>query len=315
MDISTYRARIGLFVGALKCRPPPWKPSVLCLSSKATLVTMFTVLLILAGDVEINPGPPKYNSEHHFRFQPPTPTNYSNQSYYEGNLRGYRPESDDRYMDTMEASQGPPSQGTDILLEIRAELRSMRCEVRDLRGEMGARFDKLECATAKLATENENLKADVQRLSGQVNFMENERRKRCLVLHGVTSDPKKSPYDSLQRFLTADLNLQEKDIRIDGVRRLSRSNGTQTPLLVSCASWYDKNLLWDTVKNSGLENVSVKPDLPKEVRETRKKLAKFYDQNKAAGKTVKVTWDKLIVDDKTFRYDSKNDSLIEMTFR
>ena len=91
----------------------------------------------------------------------------------------------------------------------------------------------------------------------------------------------------------------------------SEKAGVKKPV-VTFISKSNKFTFMDRLKSSNETDINVKQDLPPDVRETRRKLSRFYEYAIKQGKTAKVVWDKLIVNGVAYQYDQDSNSPIEI---
>ena len=103
---------------------------------------------------------------------------------------------------------------------------------------------------------------------------------------------------AFKSFLTDTLgvNNDAEMVHIDSAKRIKNTKGNSKPVIVTFVTTSDRNRIMDKMREIKPQNIYAKSDLPKDVRETRRKLAKFYESAVNQKRKLRVVWDKLEVD-------------------
>ena len=349
MDIDVYRARIGLF--HLCTQKPrsvePVRRISLSLTSSVGIVLIF--LLMCAGDIERNPGPPINTLDGYFRttepvMNPSQRADYSSQgaqaSYnypapYGNNADQQflfaRPISITRDPNTNpqvytthhhhHGAQTDPYQNvpnTDAnTATILGAINQLEGRLSNRLGNMERKFDTQLQAMSEdmqaLKKENEQLKKQVEDLSSATKHQEDKDRKKNLIFYGIPGSHGESNQEcetKIRQSITQDIKLDGSKMLISEVRRMKSNKGASPkPVLVKLVNTNDRWNILDKSKNIDSDTIKVKADLPPEIRHTRKRLAPYFQQALNEGKNVSVKWDKLVVDGITYAYDPHKNSL------
>lgn len=303
MEIAIYRARIGLFYGAL--RIPCSRAALRNLSFKRMPLTsglIIVLLLLLSGNVELNPGPansPPRNSEHR---------NSQYHSKDESDMETHESSSPEfKFTDPIMTDSG--AIGT-VLLELRALSRKVdkfQDNIESWKNSIDKKVTDIKETQQTLVAENSELRKSVNSLQGQVNELENSSRANNLLFSGVVVDANRSPIDALRNFMTEELELPDAhSIRINGAFRLKDGR-----IIGKFAFWPDRSRIFETAKARAAGRPwRVKADICRAWQLARKKLAPFYSKLVAEGYEVSVKKDFILVDGKRFNYDPAKNEII-----
>lgn len=308
MDIAMYRARIGTFYASLKSRSVPWRPQVLKLSAQCSLLAVFGLMLLLCGDIEANPGPPKVDQ---FYFRNPMaasttdPTPNMNADMSDSTTLDY----------TSVDNQGQPSMADKIdmvlagISEVNRRFDKMEDNIEKWKQIVTKKVCELEVKQQKLHENSTKLQDTVERLQSKVNELENDKRANNLIFSGVTLENNVSIVDSVKSFITNELEIPNVErLEIDYAFNLKDRR-----IVAKFRTPADRKLILDTARSKYSDNPEwkIKPDICKAWQEARKKFAPMYEKAKGEGKNVMVKKDFMIINNKRYVYDTNTDSVIE----
>ncbi|XP_077522714.1 uncharacterized protein LOC144133474 [Amblyomma americanum] len=264
---------------------------LLCIASSFCLHAHFaSLLLILSGDIELNPGPTENNA-------PPTLESIS-----QAILR-------------IESSQNT------ILSEL-ALIRSTQTTIEDSARRLSSRVEVLEKivennpendAASKATPDMTKHSSDVKLLTTKYDDAENRLRRSNLLFFGITDDLGETWAQSEERvvsFCSDKLDISIENHQIERAHRLGRFEvGKNRPIIVELTHFKDKSgilLAGPKLKDTSF---SIREDYSAKVRVARKKLFTYGQQNNAS---FKIRFDKLLIGKKVFTYNADTDSVVEL---
>ncbi|CAN7944652.1 unnamed protein product, partial [Ixodes pacificus] len=301
VDLSVYRARIGCFSYSLShgsSRRYLFVPRALAFVPRAHVLLLALCLcnvLILAGDVELNPGP--------------------------GDL--------DKLQSTLEKVVQSTEQ---YQRENATKLSSIADGVKDLTERVTHLEKRLEDLArvqndvvgvqAKIATlENEvkAISATCNHLSSvptSVDALDNRQRRNNLIFKGLPEEDKESWNRSEQivkNFIQTHLGIEAGEI--ERAHRLGGRRGDYPrPIIVNFRSFKKKQeILENASKLKQLENLRVwiDEDFSPNIRHARKMLWKYGKPLRSSQTRVRLVFDKLFVGDRMFFYNAEPGDVIE----
>lgn len=166
------------------------------------------------------------------------------------------------------------------------EIKEMRREQNDLRTEI-----------RELKEENKGMKVKIEQLETRIHMLEQAPRKNNVVMKGM--NPKIKTNIEVTRWLKAKLAL---DIKVKETVILAE--GSPKPLLlVKCESWADKKAVMMAKKQLKGTDVYIDDDLSPEDRKIQSYLRRIKKEKVAEGKTVKLGYNKIIIDNEKWIVD------------
>lgn len=200
----------------------------------------------------------------------------------------------------------------DIIDAIRALTASMNTQFDKLEESINDRFEQVAIGMNSLAAENNKLREQLSDVERRLDRLESTHRRKNVILNGLTgiNNEAKTDTEKLVRNFVRE-RLKSKTIDVDTAQRLN-SKRVVKPIKICFSRMSDRNEFFDKVRELGDKDIMVKPDLPNEVRETRRKLSRFYSDAKSKNQKVKVRYDRIIIDGVTYNYDASSDSLVKM---
>lgn len=253
------------------------------------------LLLVLAGDVELNPGPDGNSN--------PQPSLESI---------------------AMAISRIECSQNT-VLSEL-ALIRAAQSKVEDSISSLSSRVDALEkiaetnqlsCTSSVAGPDMAKLSSDIKLLSNKCDDAENRLRRTIyiynLLFFGITDKQDETWSQSESRitsFCSQELDITINSHDIERAHRLGRYQpGKNRPIIVSFMRFKDKGQILSASSKLKNSPFSVREDYSARVRLARKKLFSYGKQSTAF---FKIRFDKLIMNNKQFVYNAGTDSVVEL---
>jgi hypothetical protein len=307
VDICLWRCRIGTFVTKAS-RAHSKIPAIVVPGTWPSLfirATLLGMLLILAGDVELNPGP-----------NPPITRTGARgggqaQSLLSGYMRTTRSSQSnsphveernaDRHFDYNEETGRQSDAFTQILERI---------------SDLGNRFDrveqKLDREVRELRVENERLSIEVIDLRQQQDRLESQSRRSNLLFHGIEPGDKtwEETETKVRDFMATSLNLDRDSVanKIE-IERAHRLPGVRNPrpIIVKFLRFKDKDMVIKTARST-LKGTDfyVSEDFIKPVRDTRKLLQPFLHEAKSKQQRASLRYDKLLIEGVLYEYDERS---------
>ena len=235
-----------------------------------------------AGDIELNPGPPKINTRQTTLTSSPlsrTPSNYE----------------------------------TDIVEAV----KNMTHRFDKLEERINRRLESFEIMLNKLAVDSSRNTDNIQKLEKQVNEMSNrilemeeqqkknvihvdkiegQSRRKNLIFHCVTESEKETweqTEDKVQRIIKEKLKIE--GVSFERVHRLDTKIRPR-PVIAKFTSFKQRSNVLQERKNLRGTDIFVNEDFTHRVREIRRNLQSFVKTFKEAGRRVNIVYDHLIVD-------------------
>ncbi|XP_064455055.1 uncharacterized protein LOC135366310 [Ornithodoros turicata] len=258
--------------------------------------------LLLSGDVEQNPGPPKSDTQ-------AKQLDTILQVLQELNSRS-------AVLETRSASLEKGQ--TDLLVAV----KSVQDTQNDIIEKISNISTRLEIVESK-ASEVDTLKSEIKRLRAENELIrasltdqEDRSRRNNLIFHGITDVDGERWEESEKKVLGAIDDMFGLKIGSDTIERAHRigsyRNSGNRPIIVKFTSFKTRDLILQTKPKSSVNAVSVAPDFSLSTRIARKKLIEY---GKALDTPFKVRYNKLYVKDKCFVYDPPTDSVREFQTR
>lgn len=281
VKIATIKLHNGVFAGGLR------------------LAVAICLLLILAGDVEENPGPAR-------------------------GKRGvvdttFRPERTTRQTTLFGATGGLEPNEPHTLTQI----ESLHKEVMDLK-ELVEKFVE---TVERLEQENAELQERYDR-------MENQSRRDNLVFYGIPESDRETWEESEKKirehaaeYFGVERAKSDEELPIERAHRVGkRSHGRARPVVVRFTRWKDKEEILHKARQKTREwrerssedevnnRIRVSEDFSARVREIRRKLVNYMQTLRQTQPNTRMSlrFDKLFVDGKMLTYDTESESVIEI---
>lgn len=321
VDIQMWRFRIGNFVQPRKCRSALNK---LYVSGKAVfglvrMTLVFSLLLMLCGDVESNPGPPKQ-----VRQSDRVATRQSTISF-----------SADRRA-SVEPMRGPvgslfPERTHDrsqselftFLTQMKEDLSTQnKCVMNEVKSintkidDLTERVKNLKTENEKLKKSNNSLKTQLSLVATKLDYLEGQSRRNNLRfngLHGKSDENWDVTEEKVRSFIKNDMEMPEyESVEIERAHRLKSRDRNKCTIIVKFTKFKDRqNILRRAGEVFDSKSAfSVQADYTQRVKKHRRELGKKMIAARDAGQEARVTFDKLIIGNKLYRYDDETESVI-----
>ena len=187
-------------------------------------------------------------------------------------------------------------------------LQTLTEEIRELRKEQREYIEEMKDIKKEneiLKQENSELRRKTDQLEERVSKIERERRRNNVVIHGLKSEDQEE--DNLKVVIENFLKMKLK-VDVKTKRVISLGNG----YLVELNSTEDKGKI---MKNkSKLRDVTeakifINDDMSKPERDIQAKIRTKANEERAKGKTVKIGFQKMIVDGEVWKWNSVDNAM------
>lgn len=303
VDLETYRARIGSFGRKSLCSPEGRSQAdVACLLSRvcprgSLVVVLFCLaqLLVCCGDVETNPGPDKLDM-------------------------------------IISALKDAATSRDAFQKEISSKVRDISSGIIDLK----KRLSKVEEGLVALSKNGDTIttvggsvdeiKTDMSALSrwqdsqagllDVVDDMNNRMRRKNLIFKGLPEEEKENPGASeskITNFCKERLGLDITDI--ERAHRVGApKEGYDRPLIVKFLNYKTKcEVLGNAFKLKQLKDqkIWIEEDFSPRIQFVRKQLRDFARANRQPNDKMKISFDKLLLKNRRYRYDQATAQVVE----
>lgn len=232
----------------------------------------------------------------------------------------------------------PNSDMKTLLLDIRKDVKQINHKFDSMKKSV----KELKQSNKQLQRQNENLTKVVSELKEQVSQLEIDSRKNAeaneklesqsrrsnLILYGIAGDKRESWEESEEKFrgyLAESLKIDQSKIQTERVHRLN-TKSSPAPIIAKFSFFKDREKVLKAYKEKrkaeresqndeegSLNNteqpvntVRVGEDFPARVRNVRKKLLPFLRKCISERKNAYLKYDKLVIDNNIYEYDSEN---------
>lgn len=256
----------------------------------------FNNLILLCGDVERNPGPPKPDPRQ-------TRLTSRGENDRRGSSLGRQENSGDlTLIDIMNKLTIMESQNESRFTVLRDEVKEMKdsyCklneEVTNLRQEVA----HLQKENVDLRFENSSMKSGLEDMARKTDDLESRSKRNNLVFYGLEKGESESASEceeKVQAVLEEKLGLT--NVPFDRVHRTSTD--PKAPMVARCTFYKDRLSVLKAKKNLAGSTISISEDFTRRVREVRKKLVPYLKAAKRSGKKVSMVYDHLIIDGRKY---------------
>ena len=316
-------------------------------SSLALRIVLFA-LLVIYGDIESNPGPPKLDKYGRGGAKVPVPPTGRVLRSQPSGL--YEPEQsqpqvsawltsrhsrDNNQQDVFSATHHRTEYD---LNEVVNKIELLEKKVDDL----ASQNELLKQQNQMLAKESEDLSTQLVALEGRlviaegkVEKQEAQSRQDNLIFYNVPQENKETWETSetkVRKFINDELEMNEKEIMMERAHHLpSRRKVGRQPIIVKFSHYKDREAVLKTFRRKRKEkreqegnqsgthetqevndetfNISVAEDYTDYVRQIRRKLQPFLKTNIQANKKVFLKYDKIVIENETFVYDEDREDI------
>lgn len=265
-----------------------------------TLLIVVSLTLMLCGDVELNPGPPRKANRQ---------TTLSVNGSINGSIN-----------EPTTPSPSTPSQPYPTNLDIMTAIGQLTKKMDNLAGS----FEDLNAKVCSLTEENrvlrewltevkkENkvqsdkiaeLRLKLDHVQQKLDDQEAHSRRNNLLLHGLHQQAHETWEDTelnFRKFVSEKLGLNGDEMKIDRAHRLHTTAKT-SPIIVRFSDYKDREKILKARGKLKNTEYSIREDFTLKVRNIRKRLSPFVDKYRQEGKRATIVYDHMIVDGR--RYD------------
>lgn len=306
-------------------------------SAMSRLIIFLSLLIVLSGDVESNPGPPKEQGRGRStpvqtRSTSGTIRDYTvNRPGIQANVNSYNsPSQSNRtynYPSANDVSQGNYYSGGDIsstLAEICQDMKNLR-NIPEKIDALDRKLDGVLDEMCSLREENQALKTRLMDTERKLDYLENQSRRNNVIIHGIADESKESWDDTEEKatdFIRNKLGMDDTP-DIERAHRLGRFRpGHSRPVIMKLLNYKHVEMILkrarDTLKRSGNQgddlhstNYRVTRDYSARVKNIRMKLWETLDNMRKSGDISAtegyISYDKLIVGRDMYVYDDMDD--------
>lgn len=214
-------------------------------------------------------------------------------------------------------SPSKPSKGynekLDLLIEMITEMKTdqkkicleqteIKEEIRKIREEN----DLLKQENSKLRNENKKIVGKLEEMERRVEWIEKERRKNNIVITGLRIDT--NDQEILKRKVG---NMIEKEIEVQTDIKKVQKLGEKTHL-VEFTKTNDKEKVMRNkhkLKNNKSQRIFINEDMTKKELEKGKQLRKRAQEEKNKGNSVKLGYNKIIINGNEWKWNSDKEKL------
>lgn len=320
VDLNVYRVRIGTFTMPNKCRRTlhGYKIGYLTVRKGLRLCVLFGLLLVICGDVEVNPGPATGRGSVQRSQGRQTQLSFSQAAVASPPTSEPRTRQQRQQQNRFPDPNTPPfnSTGSTNSADVLAYLQDMRSEFRTDLSSLNNKIDDISLTINNLKAENESLKEENKRLWAEIDGMkkktdriEGHTRRNNLRINGIDGTLNESWSETerkVREFVTDDLNMPEMgDVDIERAHRMQSQNPNKCTIIVKFSRFKDKDSILNRAKQV-LNRESTKrvhEDFTDRVKTHRRELGKRLVQARNNGQYASLSFDKLIIENTVYGYD------------
>lgn len=197
--------------------------------------------------------------------------------------------------------------------EIKEEIHQIRVQQREIKkviGDIKEENEKLRKENEQIKNENREIRGKIKALENTVEWMEKEKRKNNIVMYGLKIDTNdsKTLKQATEKFMEQQLNI---NVRVNTANKI----GDKT-CLIKLETEQDKEEIMKNkskLRNLTTDKVYINNDLTKKEKEKQKYINERAKQEISAGKTVKIGFNKIIINGTEWRWNKDKEKLEEKT--
>lgn len=158
-----------------------------------------------------------------------------------------------------------------------------------------------------LKEEKTTLENKVAKLELKIKGLEQESRKKHLIIHGITENQRNTVdlEETVVKFLEEQMKLTIKKDEIEYVSRLGPESGRNRPIRLILTTRKTRNTIISKKNSLKNTNIYISEDFPKETLEVRKGLIQEMKKQRKNGKIAYIDYDKLVVRDTVVKQRNK----------
>lgn len=167
------------------------------------------------------------------------------------------------------------------------------------------RLEKLENKKEQNETNSEkqsNINELLKNMESKIEHLEKEKRKNNIIIIGIEMGKDNSPLNKhIEEFIVKKLKIQINIISAGII------NQQKNMIIATVATWEEKKEIMKNKAKLKEERIYINNDLTIEERNIQKNLVRISKEQKELGKNVKIGYQKLIIEGKTYVWeDAKN---------
>ena len=292
-----------------------------------------SLLTVICGDVELNPGPPRpirannRGTDSSQTSQDRTSGVYTRQR----TLSSYTTPQHNSQQNTptiTSTRERRNAQDNDILsllTEMKADMKTQHRTLSSDISQINSKLDSFSEAiqglkeeNVRLSEENNHLKQEMKYIKNKVDNLESHSRRNNLRFYGIPGKITES-WDQTERtvrnVISDDLNLPElAAAEIERAHRVKSNEPDKCAIIVKFLRYKDCERILQHVRTDEHVNpdVSVKPDYTERVVNHRRELGKIMLDERNKGRYASIRYDKLIIEDTVYKYDEETSNLVRV---
>ena len=160
---------------------------------------------------------------------------------------------------------------------------------------VSSQYEGIKNEFSNLNSKNQNLQKIIDKLTNQIDNMEQHNRNECLVLHGIPEKAKELPHESVNLFVqTVNEHLGlNTEINADKIRRAhrlgkKRSDGKSRPIIARIWSSNLRNDIYISKKKLKNKSISIAKNLTQRRLEKMKKAEEQYGKQQVWTKEGRI---------------------------
>lgn len=183
--------------------------------------------------------------------------------------------------------------------EIRANTEEIKEEIKNVRREMREKEEKWKA-------EKEELMKRIEKLEERQEKEEKDKRRNNIILKGINSQ-KGNERETVKNFLKEELKVEAEITQAYTVG----NNEQGGIILAQIGTWQNKQQIMQNKSSLKGRNIYVEDDMTKYEREVQREIRNIAKGKRAEGKTAKVGYQKIFIDNVEYRWDKGEYGVIE----
>lgn len=291
IDISTWRLRIGVFSQKFKvgCKFQGFKTSIGRFRLTFRLCTCLLVLLVVCGDVEENPGPPKTQRNESRRqshmqsalnlsqsaplgsssasavtrhAEPPTGKNTEGVTTRQRTISSYANVVSSPLSSNNESGYRSVNDDIyDVLMTMKSDMNKNNDRIITDLKQVHSKIDTISDTVRELRADNESLRRENSQLKMQISDLQlnvdrldgNMKRKNLRIqgISGQMREPRSVTEQKAREFLQNNLKCENAStVQIDDIRRVKSSNSSTPTILLTFCNYVDCTTIMQLAKSN-----------------------------------------------------------------
>lgn len=320
VDIMTYRARIGSFhmPNTSKHMVSGLHIAYKSVSCSLRLLLVVSLLIVLCGDVETNPGP-NNGATPISTPAAPKPTKQRQLTLAQATAatspdpRKLRSQA--QRLPTNQVENGAGADVLEYLREMRLEVRNDLASIDNKLSDVNSSLNDLKAENEQLRSENKELWQEIKSLNGKMDKLEGQSRRNNLRFSGIKGS-KNENWDEteqkLRTFIKHDLNMPDyENVPIERAHRLPSNNNVNPAIIAKFCNFKDREAILRKAKGVFRKDspFAIHEDFTDRVRVHRRELGIRLVEERERGKYARMNFDKLIVENSVYGYDEQSKSI------